>query len=39
MAEIVAELLAAFEVDEEELVGDVTAFLGELAGKGFIIHE
>lgn len=35
-AEIVAELLALFEVGEEELLADVTAFLAELAAKGFI---
>jgi GeoRSP system PqqD family protein len=35
-AEIVAELLAAFEVGEEELRADVAAFLTELAEKGFI---
>jgi GeoRSP system PqqD family protein len=36
LAEIMAELLACFEVGEEELLADVRAFLAELAGKGFI---
>ena len=35
-SEIVAELLTCFEVEEEELRSDVTAFLNELAEKGFI---
>lgn len=35
-AEIVAELLNCFEVEEDELRADVTAFLNELAEKGFI---
>lgn len=36
--EIVTELLALFEVGEEELRADVTAFLTELAEKGFILY-
>jgi GeoRSP system PqqD family protein len=39
VAEIVTELLTAFEVDEDELVSDVTAFLSELDEKGFILYE
>ncbi len=37
--EIVAELLNAFEVEQEELSKDVAIFLGELAEKGFIEYE
>ena len=37
--EIVAELLTVFEVGEEELAGDVAAFLTTLAEKGFIVYE
>jgi len=36
--EVVTELLERFEVDEETLRMDVTAFLEELAEKGFINH-
>lgn len=39
VAEIIVELLAAFEVDENELISDVTAFLAELDEKGFILYE
>jgi GeoRSP system PqqD family protein len=35
-AEIVTELLIAFEVEEDVLAADVTAFLAELVEKGFI---
>ena len=34
--DIVSELLTCFEVEEGELRDDVTAFLNELAEKGFI---
>lgn len=36
IAEIVAEILTCFEVEEDVLRADVTAFLDELAEKGFI---
>lgn len=38
-AEIVAELLDLFEVEENELDADVTAFLAELDAKGFIEYK
>ncbi len=37
--DIVAELLAMFEVEEKELAGDVATFLAALAEKGFIVYE
>lgn len=37
--EIVAELLEAYEVDEDELRQDVDLFLDELTQKGFLCHE
>jgi len=39
LADIVAELLSRFEVEEEVLREDVAAFLAELAEKGFITYE
>lgn len=36
--ELVAEIMGEFEVEEELLRADVTAFLGELEGKGFISY-
>jgi pyrroloquinoline quinone biosynthesis protein D len=36
--ELVSEILAEFEVGEEMLRADVTAFLAELEGKGFISY-
>jgi pyrroloquinoline quinone biosynthesis protein D len=36
--ELVSEILAEFEVEEEVLRADVTAFLAELEGKGFISY-
>lgn len=36
LEEIMAEILSRFEVEEDELRADVTAFLNELAEKGFI---
>ncbi len=36
--DLVTEILAEFEVEEELLRADVTAFLAELEGKGFISY-
>jgi len=36
--EIVAEILTRFEVDEDELRGDVVAFLDDLEQKGFLSY-
>jgi pyrroloquinoline quinone biosynthesis protein D len=36
--ELVEEIMGEFEVEEELLRADVTAFLGELEGKGFISY-
>lgn len=36
--EIVAALLAEFDVEEETLVADVESFLAELAAKGFVTY-
>jgi GeoRSP system PqqD family protein len=37
--ELTAELLAEFEVEEQRLCEDASAFLAELEGKGFITYE
>jgi pyrroloquinoline quinone biosynthesis protein D len=39
VADIVAELLPRFEVEEDVLRADVLAFIDELAGKGFVTYE
>ncbi len=37
VAAIVDELLPRFEVEREELVGDVTGFLTDLAARGWVV--
>jgi GeoRSP system PqqD family protein len=39
LTELIDELLAEFEVEKDILLEDVSGFLAELAGKGFIVYE